>query len=314
MWALVEETGMTYFGTSAAYISACRKAGLEPSRRFDLSRLKAVGSTGSPLAVEGFEWVYENIQSNLTLESISGGTDLCTPFIGGCVLLPVRAGEIQCRYLGAKVEAFDEDGNSIIDQVGELVVTEPMPSMPLFFWNDPNNRRYEASYFEMYPGIWRHGDWIKIKPHGGSVVYGRSDATIKRHGVRMGTSDFYQVVEGMNEIIDSLVVDLEGLGQASYMALFVVLREDAVLDEALEEKIKGRIRRDISPRHVPDEIYAVEEIPRTLSGKKVEVPVRKILLGIPPEQAANLDALRNPETMQLFVDLAHKIQKWSKSG
>jgi acetoacetyl-CoA synthetase len=314
LWALAEETGMTYFGTSAAYISACRKAGLEPGRQFDLSRLWAVGSTGSPLAVDGFEWVYEHIHKNLSLESFSGGTDLCTPFLGGCRLLPVRAGEIQCRYLGAKVEAFDEDGNSLIDQVGELVIMEPMPSMPLFFWNDTDNRRYKSSYFEMYPGIWRHGDWIKIKPHGGSVIFGRSDATIKRHGVRMGTSEIYQVVEGMPEIIESLVVDLEALGRASYMALFVVLKEGVVLDQALVNRIKGEIRRDISPRHVPNEIYAVEEIPRTLSGKKVEVPVRKILLGIPPEQAANLDALRNPETIQFYVDLAQKIQNRSEDS
>lgn len=314
MWALAEKTEMTYFGTSAAYISACRKAGLEPGRRFDLSRLRAVGSTGSPLAVEGFGWVYENVHSNLALESVSGGTDLCTPFIGGCALLPVHAGEIQCRYLGAKVEAFDENGNSIINQVGELVITEPMPSMPLFFWNDPDNRRYEASYFEMYPGIWRHGDWIKIKPHGSSVLYGRSDSTIKRHGIRMGTSELYQVVEGMQEIIDSLVIDLEALGQTSYMGLFVVLNEGVVLDKALEGKIKARIRQDISPRHVPNDIYAVEEVPRTLSGKKVEVPVRKILLGVPVEQAVNLDALSNPETLQYYVDLVPKILKRSEGG
>lgn len=314
MWALAEEAGMTYFGTSAAYISACLKAGLKPGRQFNLNLLRAVGSTGSPLSVEGFGWVYENVHSNLALESISGGTDLCTPFIGGCALLPVRAGEIQCRYLGAKVEAFDENGTSVINQVGELVITEPMPSMPLFFWNDLDNRRYEASYFDMYPGIWRHGDWIKIKPHGGSVLYGRSDATIKRHGIRMGTSELYQVVEGMQEVNDSLVVDLESLGRTSYMGLFVVLNEGVVLDEALEGKIKARIRQDISPRHVPNEIYAIDEVPRTLSGKKVEVPVRKILLGIPVEQAANLDALRNPETIQFYVDLAPKILKGSEGS
>jgi acetoacetyl-CoA synthetase len=312
MWDFAEQTGTTYFGTSAAYISACRKAGIEPGRQFDFSKLRAVGSTGSPLSVEGFEWVYKNVKTDLALESISGGTDLCTPFIGGCPLLPVRAGEIQCRYLGAKVEAFDEDGRSVMDQVGELVMTEPMPSMPLFFWNDPDNRRYKASYFEMFPGVWRHGDWIKIKPHGGSVVYGRSDATIKRHGVRMGTSEIYQVVEGMEEIIDCMVVDLEALGQASYMALFVVLQEGVKLDDGLDQKIKGRIRRDISPRHAPDDIYQVEEIPRTLSGKKVEVPVRKILMGIPIDQAVNLDALRNPQLMDFYVDLAGKIRAYNR--
>lgn len=308
MWDFAEETRMTYFGTSAAYISACRKAGIKPGRQYDFSQLRAVGSTGSPLSVEGFDWVYKNVKSDLALESVSGGTDLCTPFIGGCRLLPVRAGEIQCRYLGAKVEAFDENGRSVTDQVGELVLTEPMPSMPLFFWNDPDHKRYRASYFEMFPGIWRHGDWIKIKPHGGSVIYGRSDATIKRHGVRMGTSEIYQVVEGIPEIVDSMVVDLEALGQASYMGLFIVLREGLKLDGALDKALKDRIRHDISPRHVPDDIYQVDEIPRTLSGKKVEVPVRKILMGIPAEQAVNLDALRNPQLMDYYVQLARKIQ------
>lgn len=308
MWEFAEETRMTYFGTSAAYISACRKAGIKPGRQYDFSQLRAVGSTGSPLSVEGFDWVYKNVKSDLALESVSGGTDLCTPFIGGCRLLPVRAGEIQCRYLGAKVEAFDENGRSVTDQVGELVLTEPMPSMPLFFWNDPDHKRYRASYFEMFPGIWRHGDWIKIKPHGGSVIYGRSDATIKRHGVRMGTSEIYQVVEGIPEIVDSMVVDLEALGQASYMGLFIVLREGLKLDGALDKALKDRIRHDISPRHVPDDIYQVDEIPRTLSGKKVEVPVRKILMGIPAEQAVNLDALRNPQLMDYYVQLARKIQ------
>ena len=308
MWQLAEETGMTYFGASAAYISACMKAGIEPGRHYHLNRLRAVGSTGSPLSVEGFKWVYENVHPDIALESLSGGTDLCTPFVGGCRVLPVHAGEIQCRYLGAKVEAFNEDGESVLDQVGELVIAEPMPSMPLFFWNDPEDRRYRASYFEMYPGIWRHGDWIKINQRGGCVIYGRSDATIKRHGVRMGTSEIYQAVERLTEIIDSLVIDLEALGQASYMPLFVVLREDATLDETFKEKIRNRIRKDISPRHVPDEIYAVQQIPRTLSGKKMEVPVRRILMGYPLEQAANLDAMRNPESIQFFVDLAREIQ------
>jgi acetoacetyl-CoA synthetase len=309
MWQLAEGTGMTYFGTSAAYISACIKAGIEPGRHYQLNRLRAVGSTGSPLTVEGFKWVYDNVHRDLALESISGGTDLCTPFVGGCRILPVFAGEIQCRYLGAKVEAFNEDGQSVLDQVGELVVTEPMPSMPLFFWNDPEDRRYTASYFEMYPGIWRHGDWIKINQRGGCVIYGRSDATIKRHGVRMGTSEFYQAVESLAEIIDSLVVDLQALGRASYMPLFVVLREDATLDETFKEKIRERLRQDISPRHVPDDIFPVQQIPRTLSGKKMEVPVRKILMGYPLDQAANLDAMRNPESIQFFVDLAREIQQ-----
>jgi acetoacetyl-CoA synthetase len=309
LWQLAEETAMTYFGTSAAYISACMKAGIRPGRHYDLTRLRAVGSTGSPLSEDGFRWIYENVHPDLALESVSGGTDLCTPFVGGCRILPVHVGEIQCSYLGAKVEAFNEAGESVIDQVGELVITEPMPSMPLFFWNDPDGQRYRASYFEMFPGIWRHGDWIEFNRRGACVIYGRSDSTIKRHGVRMGTSEIYQAVDKIPEIADSLVVDLEALGQESYMPLFVVLREGAVLDDALKERIRQRIRQEISPRHVPNEIFAIEEVPRTLSGKKMEVPIRKILMGFPLEQAANLDAMRNPESIQPFVELAQALQK-----
>jgi acetoacetyl-CoA synthetase len=309
LWDLVNETKMTYFGTSAAYVSACINAGIEPGRRFDLTSIRAVGSTGSPLTTNGFAWIYENVHPDLALESLSGGTDLCTPFVGGCRLLPVHAGEIQCRYLGAKVESFNENGESIIDQVGELVVTEPMPSMPLFFWNDPEDRRYKASYFELFPGIWRHGDWIKIKGNGGSVIYGRSDSTINRHGVRMGTSEIYQAIRRVEGVEDGLVVDLEILGGKSYMPLFVVLKEGVVFDDGLIETIKQRIRQDISPRHVPDEVFTIQEIPRTLSGKKMEVPIRKILMGFPVEEAVNRGAMRNPETIDFFVDLAPKIQK-----
>ena len=311
LWQLAEETGMTYFGTSAAYVSACRKAGLEPGHRFDLSRLRALGSTGSPLSVDGFQWVYEKVSKNLALESVSGGTDLCTPFVGGCRLLPVRAGEIQCSYLGAKAESFNEAGEAVINEVGELVLTEPMPSMPLFFWNDPGDRRYLASYFEMYPGVWRHGDWAKLKENGSWVVYGRSDSTIKRHGIRMGTAEIYQAVERLPEIVDCLVIDMEALGQESYMPMFVVLKEGATLDDTLEARIRNQIRQDISPRHVPNEIFAIQQVPRTLSGKKMEVPIRKILMGFAPEEAANLDAMRNPESIQFFVDLAQRMQNQS---
>jgi acetoacetyl-CoA synthetase len=308
LWQLAEETGMTYFGTSAAYISACRKAGLEPGRLFDLSRLRAIGSTGSPLSVDGFQWVYEKVSDDLALESISGGTDLCTPFVGGCRLRPVRAGEIQCSYLGAKAESFNEAGESVIDQVGEHVLTEPMPSMPLYFWNDHGARRYRASYFEVFPGVWRHGDWAKLKKNGGWIVYGRSDSTIKRHGIRMGTAEIYQAVERLPEIVDCLVIDMEALGQESYMPMFVVLREGAALDDELIARIQSQIRQDISPRHVPNEIFIIQEVPTTLSGKKMEVPIRKILMGLPPEEAANLDAMRNPESLQFFIDLAQRMQ------
>jgi acetoacetyl-CoA synthetase len=306
LWNLAEEVGITYFGTSAAYIGACVKADLGPAERYDLRHIRALGSTGSPLTVEGFEWVYDHVHGDLALESISGGTDLCTAIVGGCRILPVTAGEIQAAMLGAKVEAFNEEGRPVIDQVGELVITEPMPSMPLYFWNDPGNRRYRASYFETFPGVWRHGDWIKITPRGTCVIYGRSDATIKRRGVRMGTSEIYRVVESLPEILDSLVVDLEMLGREPYMPLFVVLREGTLLDRELEKTIKELIRREVSPRHVPDEIFAIERVPYTLSGKKMEVPIRQILLGRPPEEAVSLGAMRNPEDLRFFVDLGRR--------
>ncbi|HLT57340.1 MAG: acetoacetate--CoA ligase [Limnochordales bacterium] len=314
LWQLAEETRMTCFGTSAAYLAACMKAGIEPGRQFALQHLHQVGSTGSPLSPDGFAWVYEKVKEDVHLASISGGTDVCTAFVGGSPLLPVRAGEIQCRALGAKVEAYDEAGRSVIDQVGELVVTRPMPSMPLFFWNDPDGQRYRDSYFATYPGVWRHGDWIKITPHGSCVIYGRSDATINRAGVRMGTSEIYQAVESLPEIADSLVVDMEGLGGRSFMPLFVVLRPGHTLDDGLRERIRRKLREDVSPRHVPDAIIEVPEIPRTLNGKKLEVPVRKILLGVPPEQAVNPGSMANPESLGAFVQLARQLGADQASG
>jgi acetoacetyl-CoA synthetase len=307
LWDLAESIGITYFGTSAAYIGACKQADIRPSVQYDLHRLRALGSTGSPLSAQGFAWVYDNINPDLALESVSGGTDLCTAFVCGCRLLPVYAGEIQCAALGAKVEALDETGRAVVDEVGELVITEPMPSMPLYFWNDPDNRRYLASYFEMYPGVWRHGDWIKLTPRGGYVIYGRSDSTINRQGIRMGTSEIYQAVESIPEVVESLVIDLEMLGHESFMALFVVLREGVELGEGLKSRIRQQIRQDISPRHVPDEIYAIHEVPYTLSGKRMEVPVRRILLGEPLEKAVNPGAMRNPNSIRFFVELAKSL-------
>lgn len=304
LWRFAEQTEMTFFGASAPYITSCQKAGITPRIIYDLAKLKGIGSTGSPLPPEGFQWAYEHVKPDLWLASISGGTDLCTAFVGGCPLLPVYAGELQCRSLGANVQAFDENGHPMVDQVGELVITEPMPSMPLFFWNDPDNKRYRESYFEMYPGIWRHGDWIKLTRRGSAVIYGRSDSTIKRLGVRMGTSEFYRVVEDIAEILDSLVIDLEGLGRASYMPLFVVLKPGYTLDENLQSTIRQRIRTALSPRHIPDEIFAIPEVPRTLNGKKLEVPIKKLFLGVPLEQAANRDSLSNPHTLAYFVELA----------
>ncbi len=307
LWRLAETSGMTYFGTGAAFIQACMKAGITPNQAFDLSRLRALGSTGSPLPPDGFAWVYDNVNPDLALESFSGGTDLCTGFVGGVRLQPIYAGELQGPSLGANVQAFDEAGQPVIDEVGELVITEPMPSMPLFFWNDPDMTRYRASYFEMFPGLWRHGDWIKINERNGCIIYGRSDSTINRQGVRMGTGEIYQVVQSFDEIMDSLIIDLEALGRESYLPLFVILREGAALEDDLRQRIKRKIREEISPRHVPDDIFAIEQIPYTLSGKKMEVPIRKILLGQPINKAANPGAMRNPESLDYFVAFAERL-------
>jgi acetoacetyl-CoA synthetase len=308
LWRVAERAGLSFFGTSAAYISACMKAGVTPAASADLSRLKGVGSTGSPLTAEGFEWIYSHVKPDMWLVSFSGGTDMCTGFVGGCPLLPVYAGEIQCRCLGAAVYAYDEDGHPVDDQVGELVIAEPMPSMPLFFWNDPDGRRYRESYFEMYDGVWRHGDWCKITPRGGVVIYGRSDATINRMGIRMGTSEIYRVVEGVPEVLDSMVVDLEGLGGRPYMPLFVVLQPGVELDGALQARIKASIRSALSPRHVPDDIFAIPEIPRTLSGKKMELPIKKILRGAEARKVANPDSMANPQVLAYFEQLAEWLR------
>ncbi len=307
LWALAEAAGMTYFGLSPAFVQACQKAGIRPNRSHDLSRIRGVGSTGAPLPVTGFQWIYENIHGDLALESLSGGTDLCTAFVGGCRVKPIHAGEIQGASLGASVQAFDPAGEPIVGEVGELVITEPMPSMPLYLWNDPDGSRYLSSYFEMFPGIWRHGDWIKFNERGGCVIYGRSDSTINRRGIRMGTSEIYQAVEGLPEVLDSLVIDLEMLGRDSYMPLFVVLRPGHELTGELKQAINQRLRTDISPRHVPDDIFQVEQIPYTLSGKKMEIPIRRILLGQPIEKAANPGAMRNPESLAYFVELAGRL-------
>lgn len=301
LWRLAADAGVTYFGVGAPYLMASQKAGMRPGSDFDLSRLRGIGSTGSPLPPEGFAWVYEAVGRDLLLGSFSGGTDLCTGFVGPSVLLPLHAGVIQCRGLGAKVEAYGEDGRPVIDEVGELVLTEPMPSMPVSFWNDPDGTRYRESYFDTFPGIWRHGDWIKVRADGGCVIYGRSDSTLNRGGIRMGTSDFYRVVEAFEEIADSLVIDTGRLGAEGRLLLYVQLTPGAALDEDLTGRLKRAIRSALSPRHVPDEINKVPGIPRTLSGKKLEIPVRKILQGTPIEQAANPDSMANPEVLEHFT-------------
>ena len=306
LWDLAADAGITTFGTSAAFIAACMKEGIEPATGRDLSALKAVGSTGSPLSPEGFQWVYDELGADTWLFSTSGGTDLCTAFVGGVPILPVYLGELQARSLGAAVHAFDPDGRPLIGEVGELVITEPMPSMPVFFWGDTDGERLRESYFSMYPGIWRHGDWIKITERGTAVIYGRSDSTINRGGVRMGTSEIYRAVLDVPEVLDALVVDLPREGTDGWMPLFVVLKDDATLDDALAAEIRRRIRDDCSPRHVPNEIRQIQAVPRTLSGKVLEVPVKRILTGTPAEQAASRESLANPEALDYFVALAEQ--------
>jgi acetoacetyl-CoA synthetase len=308
LWDLAERARVTMFGTSAAYIAACMKAGVEPGAGRDLDALKAVGSTGSPLSPEGFDWVYEHLGADTWLFSTSGGTDLCTAFVGGVATLPVYRGELQARALGAAVEAWDDDGEPVIDEVGELVVTKPMPSMPLYLWGDEDGSRYRESYFEMFPGAWRHGDWIEITSRGTAVIYGRSDSTINRGGIRMGTSEIYRAVLSVDAIVDALVVDVPKAGTDGWMPLFVVLRDGVELDEELPREIARRVREQCSPRHVPDQVFQIEEVPRTLSGKVLEVPVKRILMGTPVAKAASRDSLANPAALDYFVAMAERIE------
>jgi acetoacetyl-CoA synthetase len=298
---MAERLRVTCFGVSAPYIQACMKADLHPGRDFDLSALRSVGSTGAPLPPEGFAWVYDEVGGDVMLSSLSGGTDVCTAFVGGVPLLPVRAGEIPCRLLGCDVQAFDDDGKPVLDEVGELVITQPMPSMPVMFWNDPDGARLREAYFETYPGVWRHGDWIKLTEQGSCVIYGRSDSTLNRGGVRMGTSEFYRVVEEVPDVEDSLVIDTSAAGVEGKLLLFLVLRDGASIDDVSGE-LRQRIRSQLSPRHVPDEIASIPEVPRTLNGKKCEVPVKRVLAGVPLAKAVSEGALKNPASMQPFLD------------
>ena len=314
LWRLAEETGMTYLGTSAPYLHACVKVRFKPKKVADLHALRAIGSTGAPLSPEAFAWAYEQVDPDLWLGSISGGTDLCTAFVGSNPLLPVHAGEIQCRCLGAKVEAFDDEGSPVLDEVGELVITEPMPSMPVSFWNDPDGHRYRESYFSVYPGVWRHGDWIKVTARGTCVIYGRSDATLNRGGVRVGTSELYRVVDTLPGIRESLVVDTGRLGSEGALLLFVVLEDERALDDTLRDTLVNEIRTQLSPRHVPDRILAVPDIPKTLNGKRLEVPVKRLLMGEPLEDVASPGSLADPEALRFFADLAPTIGTTSERG
>ena len=310
LWRFAAAARVTFFGAGAAFYASCLKAGVEPATVADLSALRAIGSTGSPLAIDAYEWVWAQLPKvggrNIWLTPISGGTDFAGAFVAGLPTLPVVAGEMQCRCLGAAVEAWGEPdaggrGAALVDEVGELVCTQPMPSMPLYFWGDVGGKRYHDSYFDMYPGFWRHGDWIRITPRGGAIIYGRSDATINRHGIRMGTAELYSAVELLPEVLDSIVVDLEYLGRESYMPLFVVLREGRVLDAALTRQLKAGIKAALSARHVPNDIFQVTAIPRTLSGKKMELPLKKLLMGTPAEQVFNVDAMAGAENAAACV-------------
>ena len=304
LWRVAERTKITCFGVSAPYLVSCLKAGLDPGAELDLSPLRTVGSTGAPLPPEGFAWVYKHVGKDVLMGSVSGGTDVLTAFVMSSPTLPIYAGEMQCRALGCKVESFNHEGQGMIGEVGELVITEPMPSMPVRFLNDLGDVRRHESYFDMYPDVWRHGDWLKVTERGTCVIYGRSDSTLNRSGVRMGTAEFYRVVEDVPEVLDSLVIDTSQLGVEGELLLFVVLRADARLDDALLAKIAGVIRTALSPRHVPNAVHAIGEVPRTLNGKKVEVPVKKILNGEDPDKAVSFDALMNPEAVAPFIALA----------
>jgi acetoacetyl-CoA synthetase len=313
LWRFAGATGATFFGAGAAFFASCLKAGVEPMKEADLSHLRAVGATGSPLSDECYDWIWQHCPRidgrEIWLNPISGGTDFAGAFVAGNRELPVVKGEMQCRCLGAAVEAWNEHGQAVIDEVGELVCVKPMPSMPLYFWGDEGTRRYFDSYFDMFPGIWRHGDWIRITPRGGAIIYGRSDATINRHGIRMGTAEVYRAVEAQAEVLDSLVVDLEYLGRESYMPLFVVLREGLTLDAALERRLRDGIKAGLSARHLPNEIFQVAAIPRTLSGKKMELPVKKLLMGADPAQVLNRDAMSNAGCIDWFVDFARRRER-----
>ncbi|MDX8032289.1 acetoacetate--CoA ligase [Lentzea sp. BCCO 10_0856] len=301
LWHLAEQHRVTYFGTSAPYVQSCLKEGIEPSARYDLTGLRVVGSTGAPLTPEGFRWIASAVGKDVQIASVSGGTDLCTAFVTASPDRPVWLGELSCRALGAAVHAFDEAGAALDDAVGELVITKPMPSMPVFFWGDTDGSKLRDAYFDTYPGIWRHGDWIRITPRGSAVIYGRSDSTLNRGGVRMGTSEFYRVVESVPGVVDSLVIDTSGVSEGELLC-FVVL--DGVTLADVEPLLRQELRTSLSPRHVPNRFVAVAEIPRTLNGKKCEVPVKKILAGADPDKAVSRGALRNPESLQPFLELA----------
>jgi len=304
LWEFVQDARIDHFGTSAAFLIVNMKENLRPGKDYKLDSLRSLSSTGSPLPPECFNWVYREVKNDIWLVSMSGGTDVCSAFVGGNPLLPVYSGEIQCRALGCSLKAFIEEGKAVEDEVGEMVITQPMPSMPVYFWNDKDFKRYRESYFEMYPGIWRHGDWIKISPRKGIIIYGRSDSTLNRGGIRIGTSEIYRAIDKIDEIEDSLILFIEKPGLDDKMPLFIVMKEGYEFSEGIKKKIRQTIRKEYTPRHVPDEIFELEEIPYTISGKKLETPIKKILSGQDPEKVINKDAVRNPKALEFFIEFA----------
>ncbi|TJY34714.1 acetoacetate--CoA ligase [Pontimicrobium aquaticum] len=308
LWKFSEDVKIAHFGTSAPYLVACMKKGLMPKAEFDLYSIRSISSTGAPLPPEAFDYVYANIKDDVWLCSMAGGTDVCTAFVGGVPEYAVHSGEIQCRALGVSLYAYDDHGNPVEDQLGEMVIDKPMPSMPIYFWNDTDNKRYKASYFEHYPGKWRHGDFIRINSKtNGLVIYGRSDATLNRHGIRIGTSEIYRAVNKIKAVEDSLIVNLELEEGKHYMPLFVKMKNSAKLTDEVKSQINNQLKKEYSPRHVPDEIIQVDDIPYTISGKKMEAPIKKILLGMSLEKSINFDSMRNPESVQFFIEFATQI-------
>jgi acetoacetyl-CoA synthetase len=311
LWRIADQAGASLFGSSPTYVDQLSKAGIAPRERYKLEKLRSVSLAGSPATPECMAWFYRNVKADLWVANGSGGTDCCTGFVGGVPTLPVRAGEIQAPSLGVSIMAFNERGEAVVDEVGEMVITEPMPSMPLRFWNDEGDRRYHETYFEEFPGVWRHGDLFRINAHGGSFVMGRSDATLNRYGVRIGTAEIYRTLLQLPEIEDALIVSLDLPNGGFFMPLFVKVAAGLELDPALEEKIRYKLRSEHTARHVPDKMYQAPAIPVTLTGKKMEVPVRRILLGMPVDKAANLSAMADPGALQYFVEYAGSQRDYS---
>jgi len=305
LWKFAADIKMNHFGTSAPFIVACMKRGITP-KEFDLSHLRSIGSTGAPLPPAGFDWIYKEVKEDIWLTSMSGGTDVCTAFVGGVPLEPVFEGEIQCRALGCDLHSWTDDGKPVLNEVGEMIIKQPMPSMPIYFWNDENGSRYKSSYFETFEGVWRHGDWVEITDRGSLVIYGRSDATLNRQGVRIGTAEIYRAVDSVKGIKDSLVVNIELPDGQHFMPLFVMMDEGFELNDSVKKEIKTALKNQYSPRHIPDDIVLVSDLPYTISGKKMEAPVKKLIMGM---REPNTGAMKNPESLNFFREYQNVINE-----